>query len=135
MPDAIPGGTPILLDTSALVFWTLRPDRLTTKAALAIAQADRLLVSAISIWEIAIKVKRGKLELPLDIDAYLDRLRRVDKLEILSVDAATWLANVALPWEHRDPADRTIVALAEILDCPLVSSDATIAAFYKATIW
>ena len=51
----------IVLDTSALLFWTLDPAQLTPAAAQAIEQADRIVVSSISIWEIALKVKRGSL--------------------------------------------------------------------------
>jgi PIN domain nuclease of toxin-antitoxin system len=125
----------IVLDTSALLFWTLDPDRLSAKAKLAIREADRILVSSISVWEIALKVKRGKLALPLRVSDYIDRLLQLEGLEILAVDVQTWLENLDLPWEHRDPADRTIVALAAHYKCSLVTSDGVIADFYSQTIW
>jgi PIN domain nuclease of toxin-antitoxin system len=46
-----------------------------------------------------------------------------------------WLDNLDLEWEHSDPADRTIVAVATSLACPLISSDRVIADFYPKTIW
>ena len=125
----------IVLDTSALLFWTLDPGNLSRKAAQAIGQADRVLVSSISIWEIALKVKRQVLEIPLPVNEYASRLQHLEKLEILPVDAQNWLANLELSWGRRDPADRTIVALARQFDCPLVSSDPLIADFYPGTIW
>ena len=125
----------LVLDTSALLYWTLDPARLSTTASQAIEQAERVVVSSISIWEIALKVKRVRLQIPLAIDEYVERLTRLDELEILPVDVQTWLDNVALPWEHRDPADRTIVALATRFDCPLVTSDSTIQEYYSKTIW
>ena len=125
----------IVLDTSALIYWTLQPTLLSAKASRVIDQSDRIIVSSISIWEIALKVKRGKLSIPLTISDYIDRLQELERLEILSVDVQTWLENINLPWDHRDPADRTIVALATRFDCLLVTSDATIAGFYKKTIW
>jgi PIN domain nuclease of toxin-antitoxin system len=76
----------VVLDTSALLFWTLDPARLSTKAERAIEQADRIVISSISVWEIALKVKRGKLEIPLTIPDYIERLQRLEALEILSVD-------------------------------------------------
>jgi len=51
----------IILDTSALLYWTLDPDQLSPKARQAVQQADRILVRSISLWEIALKVKRQKL--------------------------------------------------------------------------
>jgi PIN domain nuclease of toxin-antitoxin system len=125
----------IVLDTSALLYWTLDPAQLSLKAAQAIGESAPILVSSISIWEIALKVKRQKLILPLAIPDYVERLGRLEALEILPLDVQAWLDNLALPWEHRDPADRTIVALAARHDCPLVASDQVIAAFYPKTVW
>jgi PIN domain nuclease of toxin-antitoxin system len=123
------------LDTSAVLYWTLDPDQLTIAARQAIDGADRLVISSISVWEIGLKVKRGKLTIPLSIPEYVDRLDRLDKLEIRPVDVRTWLENLELKWEHRDPADRTVVATARLLGCPLIASDKRIASFYEETVW
>jgi len=123
----------VVLDTSALLYWTLDPDQLSLAARRTIEQADRLMISSISVWEIALKVKRGKLDIPLSIIDYAERLQRLETLEILSLDVQTWLENLDLDWE--DPADRTIVAIATRLACPLVTSDRVVADFYRETIW
>ena len=125
----------VVLDTSALLYWTLDPDQLSLAARRTIEQADRLVISSISVWEIALKVKRGKLDIPLSIIDYAERLQRLETLEILSLDVQTWLENLDLDWEHHDPADRTIVAIATRLACPLVTSDRVVADFYRETIW
>jgi PIN domain nuclease of toxin-antitoxin system len=125
----------VVLDTSALLYWTLDAGQLSSKAEQAIEGAERIVISSISVWEIALKVKRNKLILPLAIPDYIKGLQRLDRFEILSVDVQTWLDNLALPWEHRDPADRAIVALAARHDCPLISSDQVIAGFYSKTVW
>jgi PIN domain nuclease of toxin-antitoxin system len=125
----------VVLDTSALLYWTLDPAQLSSRAKQAIEQAERIVISSISVWEIALKVKRGKLVIPLTISDYVERLERLEALEILSVDVQTWLANLDLPWEHRDPADRTIVALANRFGCPLITSDRVITDYYQGTIW
>jgi PIN domain nuclease of toxin-antitoxin system len=125
----------VVLDTSAVLYWTLDPERLSSAARRAIEDADRLVISSISVWEIGLKVKRGRLTIPLSISEYADRLERLGRLEILPVDMRTWLENLALNWGHRDPADRTIVAMARLLGCPLIASDRTIAEFYEETVW
>lgn len=125
----------LVLDTSALLYWTLDPAKLSPAARQAIDGADQLVASSISIWEIALKVKRGRLSLPLTIADYIGGLQKLEILEILPVDVQTWLDNLDLDWEHRDPADRTIVAIATRLSCPLVSSDRVIANFYPQTVW
>ena len=125
----------VVLDTSALLFWTLDRGRLSQAGAQAVSDADRVAVSSISIWEIGIKVKRDRLRIPLPIDDFTARLEQVDGIDLLPVDTATWLKNLDLDWEHRDPADRTIVATAALLACPLVTSDAAIRAYYAQAVW
>ena len=125
----------VVLDTSALLFWTLDRPKLSAAAASAIADADRILVSSISIWEIGIKVSKGRLSIPVPVREYAERLQLVDRVEILPVDTETWLTNLDLQWEHRDPADRSIVATALLRSCPLVTSDTTIRAFYPQSVW
>ena len=125
----------IVLDTSALIFWTLDKERLSPAASRAIDDADRIVLSSISIWETGLKVKRQRLFIPVSIQEFADKLERIDRLDILPVDVRTWVKNLELDWDHRDPADRTIVATASLHACPLVTSDAVIRSFYSQTIW
>ena len=125
----------VVLDTSSLIFWTLDPGRLSRTAEQTIAQADHVGVSSISIWEIGIKVERGKLVLPLSGEEYLENLEQTNRVEILPVDLSTWIRNLQLDWNHRDPVDRTIVATAELNNCPLVTSDAVILRYYSRAVW
>ena len=125
----------IVLDTSALLIWTLREKELPGAASLAIHTTDLIFISSISVWEIALKYTRGRLRPPYDTDTHIGQLRSLPQLEIVPVSSQTWLTNVGLNWDNRDPADRTIVALATELKCPLISSDRSIAAFYRQTIW
>ena len=125
----------IVLDTAALICWTLDQARLSRDAAQAIANADRIAVSSISIWEIGIKVNKGRLFIPLPVAEYASRLEQINRVEFLAVDLRTWLKNLALDWSHRDPADRTIVATAALNSCPLLTPDRVIRDFYSQTIW
>ncbi len=125
----------VVLDTAALLYWTLDPDRLPEEAARAISSSDRVLVSSISVWEIGLKVKRARLELPVSVREFAERLRAVARVEVLGVDELLWIENLELPWAHADPADRTVVALALRMGCPLVTPDAAIGAFYSLTVW
>lgn len=125
----------IVLDTSALLFLTLDPTQLSQLASQSISNADRIIISSISIWEIGLKVKRGKLQMPLSITEYAERLQRLERLEILPVDVQGWLRNLELNWEHRDPVDRTIVALAKHFNCSLITSDQSMAKYYPKVVW
>jgi len=128
----------VVLDTVALIFWTLRPESLSATARTTIARAlsrDACYASAISLWEIALKTSRGTLQIGLPIAEYSRRVGLIAGFKVLDVDVATWLRNVDLDWSHRDPADRTIVATAEMHEAALVTSDSTIGAFYSRVVW
>jgi PIN domain nuclease of toxin-antitoxin system len=125
----------VVLDTSALIYWTLDQARLSAKATQAIEAADSVQISSISIWEIGIKIKRRKLFIPMKLRAYVEKLKLVDRLEMIAVSDEVWIRNLELVWNHKDPADRTIVAQAAILECALITSDKTIRRFYKQTVW
>lgn len=116
----------IVLDTHALLWWALDPEKLSDAARTLLAQMERHggYASAISIWEIAIKVKHGKLDLPLTLDEFVRRIERGAVVELLAVDTATWLRSASLAWPHRDPADRVIVATALGRGVPLLTKDA-----------
>ena len=125
----------IVLDTSALIFWTMDSPRLSNRAAHVIAQADLIVISSISIWEIGIKSKRERLTLPMPLADFVERLKAVERVRIDPVDEGTWMRNIELDWDHKDPADRTIVALASMQGCELVTSDARIRSYYADSVW
>lgn len=125
----------IALDTGALVYWTLDPDRLSAAAVDALAAAEQKIVSSISLWELGQKIKRRELSLPLRLSEYVDRLQRVSDLRIVPVDEQCWLRSLVLDWDHSDTADRAIVAMAMLHACDLVSSDERLRAFYSRAIW
>jgi PIN domain nuclease of toxin-antitoxin system len=124
-------GDVIVLDTHALLWWALDPDQLSTRASDLVAQMERRggFASAISIWELGVKIQRGKLELGIDIEEFVRRVRMSGVVELLPVDATVWLRSLALDWDHRDPADRVIVATALLNDVPVLTKDETIHAF------
>ena len=124
-----------VLDTCTLLWWTLAPEKLSSGAQKEIDKWERVSISSITIWEIGIKIKRGKLEIPLTIEEYVHRLRQTGIVEIIPVDEKIWIGNILLDWDHRDPADRTIVATAEQKSLPLVTPDKIIGEFYADTIW
>jgi len=125
----------IVLDTVALIYWTVRPERLSVVAAREIESAESLLISSISIWEIAVKSRKGHIDLTIPLREYMRGLEQIPQLQILPVDGATWLLSAELDWPHRDPADRVIVATAMSFGCPLITSDRVIGGFYAATVW
>jgi len=89
-----------------------------------------VLVSSISLWEIALKHQKGRLELGTSARELIGRLKSIRGLQILDVDLETWLASVELAWAQSDPADRVVVATANLRNCALLTSDAKMLEFY-----
>jgi PIN domain nuclease of toxin-antitoxin system len=125
----------VLLDTSALLYWTLDPARLSYPARRAVDGASMRIALSVSLWEIALKSARGRLELPLGLEEYVARLEQVEGLEILPLDSETAVRGARLEWDHRDPVDRWIVAHAHRLNVPLITSDASMRAYSGLAVW
>lgn len=118
----------IVLDTHVLVWWVANDSRLSVRASrtLAAEQRDkgRILVSAISLWEIAMLIQKGRLVLAMTLDEWLAAVETIDCVNIVSVSARTAVQSVRLPGEfHSDPADCMIVAFSRELNAPLVTAD------------
>lgn len=93
-----------------------------------------LLVSAVVPWEISIKYRQGRLELPEPPGAYVpERMRAIGAVSV-PVEQSHALAVASLPDVHRDPFDRLLVAQARLLGAPIMTSDARIAAYPVETI-
>ena len=116
----------LLLDTSALIWWLEGSRRLSRPALDAIDDvANEVFVSAASAWEIATKARLGKLRFNGNL---VDRIEKYDVRSLPITVQHGWAAG-ALPWIHRDPFDRILVAQAQIEELVLVSADPVFAQY------
>jgi PIN domain nuclease of toxin-antitoxin system len=128
--------TDLLLDTHILL-WLVNGDaRLREATRRAIGQVrengGRVLLSAVSVWEIAVLVHKGRISLDLPVDKWIDWLLVEAGLEAVSLDhIAASRAYTLHHLEHDDPADRLLIATAIGLDCPLVTYDDRIRRFAR----
>ncbi|CCH99416.1 MAG: type II toxin-antitoxin system VapC family toxin [Microcystis sp. M53603_WE2] len=132
------GSIKIVLDTCALIWWSLDPDKLSQKAKEACEQMEQQkngLVPSTAIWEIAIKVNNRKLDLGVNIDDYIATLKKSDVVRIIPINEEIWLDSVRLKWEHRDPVDRVVVAITQRDKANVITADQKIASFYSSVIW
>ncbi|HEX3172705.1 MAG TPA: type II toxin-antitoxin system VapC family toxin [Solirubrobacterales bacterium] len=121
----------LLLDTNALLWILMAPDRLRKTTAEAIrSEESEVWASVVSPWEFAIKASHGKLRAPDDLSVRLD-LARVSLLPI-SLRHADAVAS--LPHHHRDPFDRMLVAQAQVEGLTLVTSDRELARYQVALL-
>ena len=117
-------GLTVLLDTHILIWSMVEPDRLSQNARLIIEDSgNRVLISAAVAWELAIKLKTGKISPPSLVDSLHSSLDRAAFSELpITIEHATRAG--LLPLHHRDPFDRLLVAQALTLAIPIISADA-----------
>jgi len=126
----------LLLDTHTFLWFVLGDAQLSgTARALITDPANEKLVSPASYWEIAIKISIGKYTLHEPFEDFLDRGIVQNGFVILGIDPKHVVALAALPFHHRDPFDRLLVAQAVVEQAALVSVDATLDAYPISRLW
>ena len=122
----------LLLDTHAALWWLSDDERLGQTAVAGLGDAaNQVLLSAAVVWEVAIKCSLGKLEAPADLAPTLVGAGAM----ALPVSLEHAAAVAELPWHHRDPVDRMLVAQAAIEGAVLVSRDDAFAPYGVPVAW
>lgn len=126
----------ILLDTCTLLWAALSPAALSPQARTLIAdEANEILVSAASAWEIATKVRLGKLPGAEKLEENYLEIMEAAGYTLLSIDTAHALRAGRMASEHRDPFDRMLAAQAIALDAPILSPDTQLEPLGARRIW
>ncbi len=114
----------IVLDTATWIWRASDPKRLTTSARRAIDQAERALVSAISVWEVAMLVAKRRIQLDRPVEQWVDIALALPGIQLAPLEPAIAVRSTKLPGEfHPDPADRIIVATALENAVPIITPD------------
>ena len=130
----------IVIDTHIWLWWISNPANLTTKAVHAIEQAvndSSIIISSISVWEIALLVKKDRLKFSIDVNDWVRKSESLPFIRFAPIDNTIALRSVALPGDfHPDPADRIITSTAMTMGLPLVTKDDKILQYpHVETIW
>jgi PIN domain nuclease of toxin-antitoxin system len=122
----------LLLDTHAALWWLGGDERFGSTAEQQLTDAtNQVLLSAAIVWEVAIKRSLGKLEAP---DDFAPTLIRAGVLPLpINLDHAA--AVEELPWHHRDPFDRLLIAQATVERAAVVSGDAAFSGYGITVVW
>jgi PIN domain nuclease of toxin-antitoxin system len=116
----------ILLDTNALLWLVTAPEKVSDSAREVLSEpTTEVMVSAASAWEIAIKTRLGRLDGDPLLSAWSDIVADMTGTE-LPIDAGDAILAGRLPWEHKDPFDRVIVAQAARRNLTIATSDTRI---------
>ena len=110
----------ILLDSHTLIWWMDDPSRLSASSVGAISSpGNAVFASAVSIWEIGLKMSKGKLRIPENFPTLLEQ----NGIELLSFTAIHAMASTLLPSIHGDPFDRALIAQCRLESMTLATRD------------
>ena len=117
----------ITIDTHIIVWDALKPEALSPKAIKAIDQAnkkDGIIISEISLWEIAMLMKKKRLIIEVSYLEFIDLIKSSNKYILKGISPEIADLAVQLPGEiNPDPADRIICATSKVYNTPLVTAD------------
>lgn len=126
----------LLLDTHTFLWFTLNEPLLSPEALKLIADPNNeILISPMSYWEIAIKISIGKYALTEPVDQFFVREIAVNQFDILPIQPGHVAPLTNLPFHHRDPFDRLLIAQAIVEQIPVVSADAAFDAYPVQRLW
>ena len=125
----------VLLDTHTFLWGITDDPRLSGGARRAIADASERFLSMASCWEIAIKVSRNKLTLAKPIERLIPEQLGLNGFQLLQIDLDDVARVATLPFHHRDPFDRLLVAQALGEELTLVSADPVFRKYGVKRVW
>lgn len=124
------------LDTHAFLWFTTGEPRLSDAARELISNPlNEILLSVASLWEIAIKASAGKLVLQPSFDAAILGQMAHNDIRLLGIEVSHVRQVMTLPWHHRDPFDRLLIAQAEVEGIPLISVDGVFDSYAVSRLW
>ena len=136
------GGVPVryLLDTHAWLWWNMNPRKLSRRAKSLIGDPDRyeeLLLSAISPWEFAKLLEKGRIGISCDPEEWIDEALQMPKLRLVPLSPTIAYRSTALPDPfHNDPADQIIVASAREENATVITTDERLLRYpHVRTLW
>ena len=127
-----------LIDSHVWLWAASEPHKLSSKATKIMRDPDcKLALSMASVWEIAIKVSKGKLNLSStdNIDRVVLNVNADLGVSLLSISLEHIHQTHQLPWLHKDPFDRMLIAQAHTLNIPIITADPHFKAYTIETVW
>ena len=124
-----------LLDTHTLIWIAEQPQKLSSKSTSVLNSSNQLLLSHVSVWEMAIKIKTGKLKLKMKLDEFITKAAEKHKLNFLPILLTHIYQTQIFPFHHRDPFDRLLIAQAITENIAIISSDEIFDAYNSNRIW
>ncbi len=126
----------LLLDTHTFMWWDSNPSQLSAQVLeLCHDQGNVLVLSVVSVWEMQIKSKLGKLKLQMPLTELVASQQKRNNIQLLPIALEHILAIDALPFHHKDPFDRLLIAQANIENATLLSKDRAFSTYSVQVVW
>jgi PIN domain nuclease of toxin-antitoxin system len=126
----------LLLDTHTLLWFVLADPKLSgTAGSLIVDPANEKVVSPASYWEIAIKISVGKYALSKPYEDFMQEAIDRNGFGYLHIEPKHTAALTTLPYHHRDPFDRLLIAQAMVENVPIVSGDRVLDGYGITRLW
>lgn len=116
----------LLLDTHTFIWFVIDSPKLSLIVRELIEdEKNEKLLSTASIWKIAIKQSTGKLYFSLPFRDFIDQQLSLNSIELLNINLDHIAVVATLPFHHRDPFDRLLIAQAMVEQIPILNADST----------
>jgi len=125
----------LLLDTHTFLWFIDDSPQLSQKGKTLLEADNELLLSIASLWEIAIKLRLGKLTVAVPIEVLMTQQLTQNDIALLPITVAPLMIVSTLPLHHRDPFDRLLIAQAMVEQMPIVSADPAFDAYPVQRLW
>ena len=120
----------LLLDTHIFIWWADKPEKLSPAVLSALEdETNELLLSVASVWQMQLKMQLGKLKLSLPLQELIRNQQETNDLNVSPVALPHVLALDALPFHHKDPFDRLLIAQSIVEGLTIVSADSQFSAY------
>ena len=125
----------ILLDTHAFIWFIMDNPKLSPRAKNIIESSHVVMVSVATPWEMAIKISLGKLKIKATFDQIFPSHLLINNMTLLPIHLKHLSQVAALPFHHRDPFDRLMIAQSMVEKLPIVSRDSAFDAYGVTRLW
>jgi PIN domain nuclease of toxin-antitoxin system len=125
----------ILLDTQVLIWLEESPSLISERLRERISNEANTFFSMSSVWEMAIKLKTGKLSIAQPLAIFVDGLRKDYSFKLLEISLDHVYHTQQLPLHHRDPFDRLLISQSIVESIPIISSDSIFDAYGIERVW
>ncbi|AUC62564.1 toxin-antitoxin system Pin family toxin component (plasmid) [Cyanobacterium sp. HL-69] len=126
----------ILLDSHCWLWWLFEPEKLSKIAIETISSSqNELYLSVASIWEMGIKFKLGKLNLPVSPEILIPQQMQIDNIFPLFISVDHAITASTLPLYHKDPFDRMLIGQSQLESMIIITNDSVFSSYDVDILW